>query len=718
MPDTAQLVLQDPTWDAARWGGHGNFWYHHVYMPAQNPGDPSGMSAYGRWMYGPWFWPPATPPYGPIPNPYYGKDPATNFTTDLAVPCNLDVPATWQYETDPFCEPQLIPGTPNISAGMEQFNDTPLVNGTAYPTLTVEPKTYRLRVLNAANDRFWNLQWYIADPPTGTESEVALNPAELAAAQTDLNVFPDARTPVFSPPGPSWIQIGSEGGFLPAPVVVPNQPTTWITDPTRFDVGNVDKHSLLLAPAERADVIVDFSEYAGQDADPLQRRARRLPGPRPQLRLLHRGAGHEPERRADHPARLRSQHPYRHAGHGRATPPGRRLQPDPAQERVQAQCERHRCVRVRPAPDHRRAGGLQLRVRHELRREQLLQRRQHHHPLRRVRPHLGSGQHPVRVQHAPGTQRKMQIKLEPKGMHDEMNSAAFDEFGRMTANLGLENVPATPGLQNITLYPYINPPTEIFNATNLPSASVEVTPIASATDGTQIWKITHNGVDTHPIHFHLYDVQVLNRVAWDNNIIPPDATELGWKDTVRISPLEDTIVAMRPVVPDLPWELPNAIRYLNPATEAGSTMGFNPITPAGQDVPITNQLVNFGWEYVWHCHILSHEEMDMMRPQSLAVPPSVPTGLSYSLDAVGHVVLNWTDNSIAETSYQVQRSADGTLWTDVGTPIQSPLDQANGTGPRTLTDPSAISGSFYRVIANNTVGLGGGVWERHGPVGI
>ncbi len=44
-------------------------------MPAQNPGDPSGMSAYGRWMYGPWFWPPATPVNGPIDNPYYNMDP-------------------------------------------------------------------------------------------------------------------------------------------------------------------------------------------------------------------------------------------------------------------------------------------------------------------------------------------------------------------------------------------------------------------------------------------------------------------------------------------------------------------------------------------------------------------------------------------------------------------------------------------------------------------
>ena len=79
-PATAKQVItsygQDPTWDASRWGGYGNFWFHHVYMPAQNPGDPSGMSAYGRWMYGPWFWPPATDTkFGPIPNPYYGKDP-------------------------------------------------------------------------------------------------------------------------------------------------------------------------------------------------------------------------------------------------------------------------------------------------------------------------------------------------------------------------------------------------------------------------------------------------------------------------------------------------------------------------------------------------------------------------------------------------------------------------------------------------------------------
>ena len=117
-----------------------------------------------------------------------------------------------------------------------------------------------------------------------------------------------------------------------------------------------------------------------------------------------------------------------------------------------------------------------------------------------------------------------------------------------------------------------------------------MTPISSADDGTQIWKITHNGVDTHPIHFHLYDVQVLNRVTWDNIIIPPDPNELGWKDTVRVSPLEDTIVALRPIIPSAAVGVPNSIRPLNPMMPLGSTMGFNSVDPNGNPTAaITNQ---------------------------------------------------------------------------------------------------------------------------------
>ena len=91
-----------------------------------------------------------------------------------------------------------------------------------------------------------------------------------------------------APSGRASIHIASEGGFLPAPAVVENQPIAWNMDPTTFNMGNVSDHALLVAPAERADVIIDFSAYAGQDAHPLQRRARRVPRARRPPRLLHR----------------------------------------------------------------------------------------------------------------------------------------------------------------------------------------------------------------------------------------------------------------------------------------------------------------------------------------------------------------------------------------------------------------------------------------------
>ncbi len=47
------------------------------------------------------------------------------------------------------------------------------------------------------------------------------------------------------------------------------------------------------------------------------------------------------------------------------------------------------------------------------------------------------------------------------------------------------------------------------------------------TGDAQIWKITHNGVDTHPIHFHLFDVQVINRVGWDG-AVKPSGRQRSW----------------------------------------------------------------------------------------------------------------------------------------------------------------------------------------------
>jgi spore coat protein A, manganese oxidase len=97
--------------------------------------------------------------------------------------------------------------------GPEFFGELPVVNGVVSPYLEVEPRPYRFRILNGANSRFFNLY---------------LN---LARKATDI--------PSLVP----FVQIGTDGGFLPSPVPLTH---------------------LLLGPAERADLIVDFSGLTGK----------------------------------------------------------------------------------------------------------------------------------------------------------------------------------------------------------------------------------------------------------------------------------------------------------------------------------------------------------------------------------------------------------------------------------------------------------------------
>ena len=135
---------------------------------------------------------------------------------------------------------------------------------------------------------------------------------------------------------------------------------------------------------------------------------------------------------------------------------------------------------------------------------------------------------------------------------------------------------------------------------------------------------------------------------------------------------------------------------------------FNNVDPQGNPTTnIVNQLVNFGWEYVYHCHILSHEEMDMMRPVSVALPPIKPDRLEFSING-SNLTLTWWDNSITETAFQVQRTTAASGWQTITT-IASPLGQPNIHEQRSYTDttfnPSAAY--QYRVVALNTVGYGG-----------
>jgi spore coat protein A len=110
-------------------------------------------------------------------------------------------------------------------------------------------------------------------------------------------------------------------------------------------------------------------------------------------------------------------------------------------------------------------------------------------------------------------------------------------------------------------------------------------------DTTEIWEFVNLTEDTHPIHIHLVRFQILDRQKIDTNaffdnrslnfigdVEPATGIEAGWKDTVRA----DAGTLTRIIVP----------------------------------------FKGYTGRYVWHCHILEHEDNEMMRPyEILAAEP-------------------------------------------------------------------------------------------------
>jgi spore coat protein A len=102
-------------------------------------------------------------------------------------------------------------------------------------------------------------------------------------------------------------------------------------------------------------------------------------------------------------------------------------------------------------------------------------------------------------------------------------------------------------------------------------------------DTAEIWSLINLTEDVHPIHLHLVRFQILDRRSFDKlhyfvtgelkyigPPMPPDPGEAGWKDTVRADPQMVTRIIAR--------------------------------------------FEGYAGRYVWHCHILEHEDNEMMRP--------------------------------------------------------------------------------------------------------
>jgi len=503
------LIIQDKTfWDGP--GGHD---------PGYGSVPPAGASVGSLWY-----------PY------VYEGDLDANLPSML-LPLTSSNTARWGANP---------PGAaPPLSSVPEYFSDTILVNGAPYPTVTVPPRRFRFRFLNASQGRFYNLQLYVAD---GVPDGITLgNTGEL-----DNNDNPILKPT--NPAGPAFIQIGNEAGFLPAPVVFSADGTSNINSnhamgyklgsnlpPTFADagryarvgndtirlsvvsgdptIGNANRYNLLMAPAERPDVIIDFRGFENQKL------------------ILYNDA----------PA------PF----------PGGDIRNDYY------------------------VGNVNLTS-------------------------IG-GAPPTMPGFGPDTRVLMQFVVGSSGGVSEPDFADTVTMLRNSLRVTFNETqpstsivpPSASGVKTKSLIEDNDPFGRLRQLLGSDASGNSLTfldtPMDVASQGEiQWWRIFNLTGDTHPMHFHLVNVSVIRREQWafdssGNPILPlqiipgtqrlPDLNEMGWKETVMMHPGEVTTVAMQ----------------------------FN--LPAGTPPPPSPRLASYnitGAEYVWHCHILEHEEHDMM----------------------------------------------------------------------------------------------------------
>ena len=354
--------------------------------------------------------------------------------------------------------------------------------------------------------------------------------------------------PSTTTPGPIIYQVGTEVGFLPAVAIHENTtpiPLDLTGDPSGNTANPDGPFNLLLGPAERADVVIDFNGVAAGKTFILYADA---PAPFPGGDPRNDYFTGDPDftNAANNTYGLSGGAPTTLAGHG---PNTRTLM------KIVVTAGSGDSV-----PTSTWLGLLNTQLRNNF--------------LTGNQPGLlynnGDPSVPGPVPYGGLVNRMLTLNED------------FDDYGRLIQTLGTfdQNGENNQGLPTWGRA-YTDPSTE--------------NPTAGS---TEVWQLFNLTGDVHPIHFHLVNVQIIQRQAfsgvpgnqgvdWDYSgpAMPPDPNEIGWKETVRMNPGEVTTVIMQFNLPNLP-----------------ASMG-DPKSPR-----------TGGHEYVWHCHILEHEEHDMMRP--------------------------------------------------------------------------------------------------------
>jgi spore coat protein A len=456
----------------------------------------------------------------------------------------------WEYEKDSLPKgkgrveygPDAVPPAtgiitplPAISAVPEFFADTAMVNGAPYPELSVTEGTFRLRILNASQARFWHLNLYEEIDHTGE--------------------------PNLEKPGPAMYQIGTESGFLPAVAIHDNKtpcPLDLASDPTGNTASPDGPFNLLLAPAERADILIDFTRKAGKSYILYSDAPGPFPGGDP------RNDYYTGDPDFTHPKKnsygLSGGAPPTKATFGPNTRTIMRIKVGTGSNGFVLDHQWKQDMNKALAANFAGSGN----------------------------PKLDNGQPVPQQDKLLATLNGTQYVIPPgTKIYNKTLNEDFDEYGRLLQRGGTDQPSANNNQGLIT-----------FGQGYLDSITEEV-----KAGEIQAWDFYNTTMDTHPWHFHLVNVQVVGRGIYavkadgtpdfgnftdldgaPGKLTQPNHNELGWKETVRMNPGEITRVIMQFNLPTLPL-----------------SMG-DPESPRTR-----------GHEYVHHCHILEHEEHDMMR---------------------------------------------------------------------------------------------------------
>jgi FtsP/CotA-like multicopper oxidase with cupredoxin domain len=336
---------------------------------------------------------------------------------------------------------------------MEFFGPFTLVNGIIWPHLPVEARQYRLRLLNGSNARIYRLV-----------------------------LLDEAGIPVHE----KIKQIGTDGGLLGQPVDIP-------------------RDGLLLAPAERADLIVDFRALRGQ-----------------RLTLVNTAGAPFDNSPATQPP-------------GTPDPENRLPHPEVMEFRVSSQSVDDPFVLPTALSSSYR------RLEHD--------------------------------------------RLPPAQQHRVVAMVEYPD-GMLTFH-ELAEVSDGDAVSEEALMAIVDEQVKTLRYRTIAKQFEDTVNWFVAYGSTEVWNILNLTEDTHPFHVHLVQFQALSRDLYNKDGFQPatggttepisfqahrtlDANELGWKDTVRVNP--------------------------------------------GEMVSIAATFDGFTGRYMYHCHILEHEDHDMMRP--------------------------------------------------------------------------------------------------------